>query len=321
MKKGIAICTLLLAAIVIVLMVAMPHGKKVNGAALEVVDDRYLWEAPDTIRIPHTQEGDLIRYGRRLIAQTAYYLGPKGIIASISNGMNCQNCHLEAGTKPWGNNYGSVSSIYPVFRARSGSLESIEKRINDCLQRSLNGQALDHNSREMRAIVAYMHWLGKDVPKGKRVVGSGISQLDYLDRPADSVLGSMVYVQKCQLCHQSDGGGQFDSLSGTVYRYPPLWGKNSYNVGAGLYRLSRLAGYVKDNMPFGARHDSTVLTDEEAWDVAAFINSQQRPSKDLSADWPDIKTKPVDHPFGPFADSFSERQHKYGPFTAMKRKK
>jgi thiosulfate dehydrogenase len=166
-----------------------------------------------------------------------------------------------------------------------------------------------------------MHWLGKDVPKGRRVVGSGISQLDYLDRPADSVLGSMVYVQKCQLCHQPDGSGQFDSLSGTAYRYPPLWGKNSYNVGAGLYRLSRLAGYVKDNMPFGARHDSTALTDEEAWDVAAFINSQQRPSRDLGADWPDIKTKPLDHPFGPFADSFSERQHKYGPFTGMKNKK
>jgi thiosulfate dehydrogenase len=321
MKKGITICVLLAIAVTAVIIAVIPDTKKVNAAALTVIDDRYLWEAPDTIHIPHTKEGDLIRYGRQLVAQTAYYLGPKGVVAAISNGMNCQNCHLDAGTKPWGNNYGSVSSIYPVFRARSGSMESIEKRINDCLQRSLNGRPLDGSSREMRAIIAYMHWLGKDVPKGKKVVGSGITSLAYLDRPADSALGSIVYAQKCQRCHGADGSGQADSVPGTGYRYPPLWGSNSYNVGAGIYRLSRLAGYVKDNMPFGVRHDSTELTDEEAWDVAAFVNSQQRPLKDLSGDWPDIKTKPVDHPFGPFADSFPERQHKYGPFTAMKNKK
>jgi thiosulfate dehydrogenase len=71
---------------------------------------------------------------------------------------------------------------------------------------------------------------------------------------------------------------------------------------------------VKYNMPLGASHDSPQLTDEEAWDVAAFINSQPRPKKDIHADWPDVSKKPIDHPFGPFADAFSETQHKYGPF-------
>jgi thiosulfate dehydrogenase len=103
--------------------------------------------------------------------------------------------------------------------------------------------------------------------------------------------------------------------------YPPLWGSNSYNNGAGLYRLSRFAGYVKANMPLGATYATPQLTDEEAWDVAAYINSMYRPKKDLSNDWPDISKKPIDHPFGPFADGFSEEQHKIGPFIPIKEKR
>jgi thiosulfate dehydrogenase len=95
---------------------------------------------------------------------------------------------------------------------------------------------------------------------------------------------------------------------------------NSYNVGAGLYRVSTLAGYVKANMPYGVTFENPFLTDEEAWDVAAYINSMPRPDKDLSMDWPDISKKPFDHPFGPYADSFSEIQHKYGPFILIKNK-
>ena len=82
------------------------------------------WQAPDSNSIPHTAAGDQVRYGRDLIARTAYYLGPKGKVAHISNGMNCQNCHLAAGTKPWGNNYSAVASTYPRYRDRSGTVES-----------------------------------------------------------------------------------------------------------------------------------------------------------------------------------------------------
>lgn len=273
------------------------------------------WQAPDSNSIPQNETGDLIRYGRDLIAHTSRYLGPQGRVATISNGMNCQNCHLDAGTKPWGNNYSAVASTYPKYRHRSGTVETIEKRINDCLERSLNGRKpLNSNSREMRAIVAYMHWLGTNVPKGKKPLGAGLVSLPYLDRPADPVKGKQVYIEKCQTCHGPNGQGQKDSLTGIDYLYPPLWGPNSYNTGAGLYRLSRMAGYVKDNMPFGAKHGHSQLTDEQAWDVAAYINSKPRPFKNFKGDWPNISTKPIDHPFGPFADTFSEQQHKFGPF-------
>ena len=129
------------------------------------VKNGFEWEAPDLIRIPSDKEGNLILYGRDLIIHTADYFGPKGKIASMSNGMNCQNCHLDAGTKLWGNNYSAVYSTYPKFRARSGTIETIYKRINDCFERSLNGKALDSNSTEMKAIYAYIKWLGSTVPK------------------------------------------------------------------------------------------------------------------------------------------------------------
>ncbi len=257
------------------------------------------------------------RYGYELISNTAYYLGPKGKVKQISNGMNCQNCHLKAGTVPWGNNYGAVASTYPKYRDRSSSVESIAKRVNDCFERSLNGKALDTSSKEMQAIIAYLKWVGSDVPKGKKPMGSGIADLPFLNRAADKLKGEKVYNTFCVRCHGKNGEGQMNA-SGYGYDYPPLWGNNSYNIGAGIFRLSRLAGFVKNNMPYlEATYNNPVLTDGEAWDVAAYINSQARPQKNISADWHNISKKPFDHPFAPYADSFSETQHKYGPFQPI----
>jgi thiosulfate dehydrogenase len=111
------------------------------------------------------EERALIIYGQDLIAHTSKYLGPRGSVAQITNGMNCQNCHLQAGAKAWGNNYAAVFSTYPKFRDRSGQIETIYKRVADCMERSLNGTAVDSNSRAFKAIYAYIKWLGKDVKK------------------------------------------------------------------------------------------------------------------------------------------------------------
>jgi thiosulfate dehydrogenase len=284
--------------------------------------DSSAWVGPGKYQIPDTDSGKLIAYGRDLIENTSKYLGPKGSVVHLTNGMNCQNCHLSAGTIPWGNNYGAVASLYPQFRARSGSMETIVKRVSDCMERSLNApKAVDSNSREMQAIIAYMHWLGRDVPKKTKPKGSGIMDIPLLDRAADPEKGKIVYTSKCQRCHGADGLGQ-KNTEGTGYTYPPLWGNDSYNTAAGLFRMSRFAGYVKNNMPFGeVNYHAPQLTDEEAWDVAAFVNSQPRPSKIFKEDWPDISKKPFDHPFGPYADGFSEEQHKYGPFKPIKKAK
>jgi thiosulfate dehydrogenase len=263
-----------------------------------------------------TVDQKLIEYGKDLIANTSKYYGPKGSLGVKANTLNCQNCHLDAGSRTWGNNYKAVATTYPKFRDRSGSIETIPKRVNDCFERSLNGKALDSSSHEMLAIVAYIQSLGKDVPKGTKPEGSGIRELTFPARAASPAMGQTVYTAQCKSCHGQNGEG-IKTPDG-IYVYPPLWGEASYNTGAGLFRLSRLAGYVKDNMPFNvSTHDKPVLTDEQSWDVAAYINSKPRPKKDLSKDWPDISKKPVDHPFGPYADGFSEKQHKYGPFAPI----
>lgn len=279
-----------------------------------------VWLPPDSTLIAEADHSELVAYGKELVSHTAVYLGPKGKVKTISNGMNCQNCHLKSGTKPFGNHYGAVAPNYPKFRARSGTIETVEKRVNDCIERSLNGQKLDTASREMKAFVAYILWVGQKVPKGTTPFGSGLWELKPLDRAADPERGMLVYKKHCKVCHGVDGAGQ-KTANGIEWRYPPLAGENSYNIGAGLFRLSRFAGFVKTNMPQGTTYKNPVLTDEQAWDVAAYINSLPRPSKDLSQDWRDISTKPFDHPFGPYADEFSEQQHKYGPFIPIQDRK
>lgn len=274
-----------------------------------------LWSAPDSIEIPHNDSGDLIRYGRKLISKTSSYFGPAGSVGHFTNGMNCQNCHLNAGTIAWAGNFGSVSSLYPRFSDRRGSNETINQRITDCFERSMNGKAPDSNSREMKAMNAYIRWVGKDVTKGKKPHGTGLEQLSFIERSADPQKGKLVYMQKCQLCHGENGNGKTDSAGG--YFYPPLWGEHSYNTAAGLYRISKFAGFIKDNMPYGSSYINEHLTTEEAWDIAAFVNSQQRPVKKFKKDWPDILLKPVDLPDGPFPDSFPPSQHKYGPYAPI----
>lgn len=295
----------------------------VNSDSVSVVREAGLlsgtnyWTAPLETSLDGRPEKDMVLYGKDLIAHTSLYFGPKGTVKPGStNGMNCQNCHLDAGTRVFGNNYSAVASTYPKYRARSGHQENMYKRVNDCFERSLNGKALDTNSREMQAIVSYIKWLGKDVPKGSKPEGSGLKSIAFLDRAADPVKGKLVYELKCKSCHQADGEGSLNADQ-SEYAFPPLWGKYSYNHGAGLYRMSNFARYIKYNMPLGATHDNPQLSDEEAWDIAAFVNSQNRPGINISKDWPKLEEKPFDHPFGPFADAFSEQQHKFGPYKPI----
>ncbi len=275
-----------------------------------------VWKAPALEELQKETNYAQLAYGRELIINTSKYFGPKGSVATIGNGMNCQNCHLEAGTVPFGNNFAAVAATYPKYRPRSGKTEDAYKRVADCFERSLNGVAPAKESKEMEAMVSYILRLGKSVPVGKKPAGSGIYELPYPDVKASPEKGKELYALKCQSCHKSEGEGALNPEL-TAYTYPPLWGEHSFNTGAGLYRISRLAGYIKTSMPLGATYKAPQLSDEEAWDIAAYIVSLPRPKMDASTDWPKIDEKPVDHPFGPYADNFPEDQHKYGPFAPL----
>lgn len=292
--------------------------KTVEAGAAEAtkVTASIYWMAPEITGITDPKQKEQVAYGKELIIHTSKYLGPNGSVLKMSNGLNCQNCHLQAGTAVFGNNYGSVASMYPKLRARSGSVENVYKRVNDCFERSLNGKALDTASKEMQAIVSYISFVGSNVAKGKKAEGSGFKDLAFLDRAADPKSGQAIYTAKCQSCHQQNGEGVFNADK-TEYTFPALWGKSSFNDGAGLYRISNFAKYIKYNMPQGVTHENPQLSDEEAWDVAAFVLTQNRPHINTPKDWPDKSKKPVDHPFGPYADAFPEKQHKLGPFKPI----
>ncbi|WP_250318055.1 c-type cytochrome [Pedobacter sp. B4-66] len=281
------------------------------------ITPKEVWQAPDESTIPKNAKGEMIRYGKDLIANTSAYFGPKGRLGIFTNGLNCQNCHLDGGTRIFANNYAAVMSSYPKVTARSGKVTSPVARIKGCFERSLNGKMPDSTSKEIRAMIAYMEWLNQGVKDPENMYGRGTEKIALMDRPADPKKGALLYSSKCQSCHGGNGEG-IAAAGGKTFIYPPLWGKLSYNDGAGIYRLSNFAGFIKNNMPFGATYKNPILTDEESWDIAAFVNSQARPHKDQKTDYPDLKKKPIDAPYGPYGDQFSEKQHKYGPFQPIK---
>ena len=232
---------------VLFFLVAIVMGREFATAVALRTNPQYqpmadtTWHAP-SLFIDNQPTGDLrdlLIYGEDLIARTAHYFGPKGTIRPISNGMNCQNCHLAAGTRPWGNNYSLVYSTYPKFRPRSGSVEDVYKRVSDCFERSLNGQSIDSNSREFLAMNAYINWVGQKVNSKDNTSAAGIERLPFLDRAADPEKGKLVYTSNCSRCHGANGEGLLAPI-GKEYTNPPLWGPNSFNTGAGLFRISNL---------------------------------------------------------------------------------
>lgn len=184
----------------------------------------------------------------------------------------------------------------------------------------MNGKPLPVEGREMKAFVAYIHFLSTGIPVGERVRGQGMARFQAPARAADPVRGQRVYAAKCVQCHGADGAGKriVESDSGQGYLYPPLWGPDSFNNGAGMARLLTAAAFIRVNMPQGATVEKPQVTDDEAYDVAAFVLDQPRPEKAyLELDYPARCKKPVDAAFPPYVDHAPALQHKFGPFQPI----
>ena len=280
------------------------------------------WTVPEVSALPRDNRGQLIRDGRDVMLATYAHIGPNVADAAkryAGNNLACTNCHLDGGTKKFSLPLFGIYDDFPAYSARTGGPISIEDRINGCMTRSMNGRALTNDAPEMRAMVAYVEFLSTGVPKGERLPGLGAGRMKELSRPADPVRGRAVYARLCAACHKPDGLGVLRDRGAPElgYMLPPLWGPDSFNTGAGMNRLVMATRFVKANMPLGASHEATQLSDDEAYDVSAYMVSQPRPAKArLEADFPARWIKPVDAAFPPDLLGSAD-QHKYGPFAPL----
>ena len=219
--------------------------------------------------IPSGPFGDAVRRGRALLTATRDSL-PR----HVGNRLRCTSCHLDAGRRETGSWVG-VFARFPQYRARSGGVETIEYRINDCFRRSMNGTALDPAGPDMRDIVTYLAFLSRGVTVSPPSAPNARLQ-KWAAFTADTAAGARVFAATCAKCHGAMGEGTAVAT--------PLWGPESYNIGAGMTRVRTAAEFISRNMPFDT---PGTLTDSQAFNVAAYVNAHPRPDfRGKENDWP-----------------------------------
>ncbi len=224
--------------------------------------------------IPAGPLGSAIRRGRALLVATR-----DSLPGHVGNALRCTSCHLDEGRRATGSLVGTYGR-YPAYRPRSGIVETIEYRVNDCFRRSLNGVALDPAGDDMRDILAYLAFLSWGSAPAPPQPNTRLQRWAAY-RP-DTAAGAALYSSTCAKCHGPEGQGTAVA--------PPLWGARSYNIGAGMARLRTAADFIRNNMPFD---QPGTLTDQQAIDVAAFVGARPRPDhRGKELDWPNADPPP-----------------------------
>ena len=264
--------------------------KKMRGQLNPVTTESSAFETPRLAELSAAPNADQVVRGMRLHLQTKELL-PN----NVGNSLNCTSCHLNAGTVADGSPFVGVSAFFPSYAPRAGKVVSLEERINGCFRRSMNGKPLPAESADMQAMVAYFDWMKNNTRPEDKVAGRGVGKVDPAIKP-DMQNGRQVYARQCAVCHGDNGQGLTRADGELVY--PPLWGEQSFNIGAGMARLYTAAAFVKRNMPIGFHENFPLgqggLSDQEAVDVAAYFSQQPRPDfPDKVKDWPK-GGKPVD---------------------------
>ncbi len=239
------------------------------------------WTPPSLDSIPGDSMGNSIRRGLHLLRHTRDSL-PRFATSSL----NCTSCHLEDGLRIEAAPLTGAFARYPKYMSRAGAVIPLADRVNYCMTRSLAGNRLPVESREMQDILSYLSYISTGVPIGAHIAGTkGI--LDAPDTLAgDPARGGTLFAAKCTVCHGADGQG--------VAAFPALWGPKSFSIGASMARLERAASFIQHNMPFG---QGGTLSWQDAFDLSAYVNSHPRPdSPGKEGDWP-LGGAPADVPY------------------------
>lgn len=221
---------------------------------------------PAESAMPADDFGKSIKLGQQIFTRTQEFAGKY-----VGNSLNCSNCHLDAGRKPDSGPLWGAYVLYPAYRSKNGHVNSLAERMQECFRYSMNGRAPSLGDPVLVALETYAYWLAKGAPVGEKLTGQGYPKLPPPAQKGDYTRGRQIYAQHCALCHGADGQGQ---SSGGKAVFPPLWGAHSFNWGAGMSEIQKATGFIKANMPLGL---GGTLTDQQAWDVATFVDSQERP--------------------------------------------
>jgi len=221
---------------------------------------------PPEESMPTDEFGKQVKLGEQIFLHTKEYAGKY-----VGNSLNCVNCHLDAGRKANASPLWAAYVSYPAYRSKNKHVNTFAERLQGCFRFSMNGKAPPYGDEVLVALESYSYWLAKGAPVGGNVEGRGYPKVAKPAMAPDYARGGKVYEQNCALCHGADGQGQF---SGSTTVFPPLWGPKSFNWGAGMHDIANASAFIKANMPLGL---GGTLTDQQAWDVAYFMDAHERP--------------------------------------------
>ena len=236
-----------------------------------VAFDANAWKPPSETDIPADSLGAAIRRGLALVRFT-----PESLPQYVTSNMRCVSCHENDGTKATAAPLTGSHARFPKYLARSGTIVTLADRVNFCMTRSLAGKALPVDSREMDDILAYLAFISRDVPVGRHLSAADglLPMKDTL--VGDTLRGRQLFATTCAICHQADGSGHSP--------IPALWGPGSFTIAASMARQERAASFIVHNMPQTAPGS---LTEQNAFDLAAYIDSHPRPDAPMKEnDWP-----------------------------------
>ena len=222
---------------------------------------------PPESEIPNDGFGDMVRRGKLVFDDTQTHAKQY-----VGNALNCRNCHLDSGRKADSAPMWGAYVLYPAFRSKNQKVNTMQERIQGCFRFSQNGKVPAPDSEVVTALVSYFYWMARGAPTGMELPGRGYPTLAKPEAEPSPVRGERVFQNRCAVCHGRDGQGQ---QANGRYVFPPLWGPKSFNGGAGMSRVELAAAFIKANMPLGQGNS---LSDQDAWDAAAYMNSHTRPA-------------------------------------------
>lgn len=243
-----------------------PQAAEAQTPAATPADSRAAFAPPSLSEMPTGPFGDMVKLGYEIFTDT-----PRYAKAYVGNTLSCQNCHLAAGRLADAAPMWAAYVSYPEYRSKNHHVNTFEERLQGCFRFSMNGKAPPQGGKVLVALESYAFWMAKGAPTDTGMKGRGYPTLPPPAQPPDYARGKAVYAAHCALCHQP--GGQGLNVAGRT-QFPPLWGADSFNWGAGLQKVDTAAAFIKANMPLGLG-DS--LGDQQAWDVAMYVDSHERP--------------------------------------------